>query len=64
MHFEKDFLAVSRIADEKPSDDGQYGLAMRVVVPQLNETEFGFYFINYHSRLPIISGRTGTAGGG
>jgi len=61
--FEEDFLAVKRIGDDKPSDDGQYGLAMRVVVPQLNETEFGFYFINYHSRLPIISGRTGTQAG-
>ena len=61
--FEEDFLAVTRIGDDKPSDDGQYGLAVRVVVPQLNETEFGFYFINYHSRLPIISGRTGTQAG-
>ncbi len=61
--FEEDFLGVTRIKDEKPSDDGQYGLAMRVVVPQLNETEFGFYFMNYHSRLPIISGVTGTEAG-
>jgi hypothetical protein len=61
--FENDFLGVLRSGDEKPSDDGQYGLAMRVVVPQLNDTEFGFYFINYHSRVPVINGRTGTAAG-
>ena len=29
----------------------------------LNGTEFGLFFINYHSRLPLISGRTGTQAG-
>ena len=24
----------------------------------LNDTDFGFYFLNYHSRLPLLSGRT------
>ncbi len=46
-----------------PGDSGQYGLALRWIVPQLNETEFGFYYINYHSRLPYISGRSGTLAG-
>jgi len=55
--------AVPRGPTDHASDDGQYGLAMRVFVPQLNETEFGFYFMNYHSRLPIISAKTGTAAG-
>ena len=36
---------------------------MRVYAPGLNDTEFGFYFINYHSRLPTLSGVTGTANG-
>ena len=44
-------------------NDGQYGLAMRVYAPSINNTEFGFYYMNYHSRLPIISGRTGSATG-
>ena len=39
-----------------PSDSGQYGLAFRWFVESLNSTEFGFYFLNYHSRLPLISG--------
>ncbi len=59
--FEPDFLAVSRMRDNKPKDDGQYGLAMRVFAPGLNDSEFGFYFINYHSRLPLISAWTGSA---
>lgn len=57
------FMMVPRGQDEKPSDDGQYGLAMRVYAPGLNDTEFGFYFINYHSRLPTLSGVTGSANG-
>ncbi|MGK2907935.1 MAG: DUF1302 domain-containing protein [Desulfuromonadales bacterium] len=57
------FMMVPRGEDETPSDDGQYGLAMRVYAPGLNNTEFGFYFINYHSRLPTLSGVTGTADG-
>ncbi len=57
------FMMVPRDGDNKPSDDGQYGLAMRVYAPGLNDTEFGFYFINYHSRLPVLSGITGTQTG-
>jgi hypothetical protein len=57
------FLGISRTADNTPSDSGQFGLAYRVFVPDWNDTEFGFYFINYHSRLPIISARTGTNAG-
>jgi hypothetical protein len=59
--FEPDFLGVSRMGDDKPSDDGQYGVAMRILVPALNDTEFGIYYINYHSRLPVISAKTGSA---
>ena len=39
-----------------PGDGGQYGVALRWFVESLNATEFGFYFLNYHSRLPLISG--------
>jgi hypothetical protein len=52
---------VGRSADRNASDSGQYGLALRLFAPGLNDTEFGFYFINYHSRLPIINAITGTA---
>ncbi len=52
---------ISRAATQEASNDGQYGLAFRVFAPELNDTEFGFYFINYHSRFPIINARTGTA---
>jgi len=59
--FDPTFLGVPRSADRKPKDGGQYGLSLRWLVPQLNDTEFGFYYANYHSRTPIISGQAGTA---
>ncbi|MGR3219577.1 MAG: DUF1302 domain-containing protein [Candidatus Anammoxibacter sp.] len=45
------------------SEGGQFGFAARAYVPALNETEFGLFYINYHSRLPILSFRTGTLAG-
>ncbi len=47
-----------RTADRDAKDNDQFGIAMRWFVPELNETEFGFYFIQYHSRLPTVGGRT------
>ena len=61
--FDPYFLNVFRRADEEPEDSGQWGVALRYLAEGLNNTEFGFYFVNYHSRLPILSGRTGTAQG-
>src|SRR5688572_1853421 len=49
-----------RVADRNPSDDGQYGLALRYLASELNNTEFGLYYMNYHSRTPVFSGIKGT----
>jgi len=49
-----------RTADHNPSDDGQYGVAFRYLASGLGDTEFGFYFMNYHSRTPILSANKGT----
>ena len=37
------------------SDDGQYGLALRWYAEAINDTEFGFYYVNYHSKLPSLA---------
>ncbi len=39
-------------------DQGQYGLRLTWFAEALNETEFSFYHINYHSQRPLISGET------
>ncbi|MFC1778463.1 DUF1302 domain-containing protein [Pseudomonadota bacterium] len=48
--------SVPRIEGEDPSNSGQYGASLRWFVESMNSTEFGFYFLNYHSRLPVASG--------
>jgi len=53
-------LAVPRVDTNYPSDSGQWGLALRYFAEKLNGTEFGFYFLNYHSRLPLNSGNAVT----
>ncbi len=47
--------AVSRAATEHASDSGQFGVAARLFVEELNNTEFGLYYLKYHSRTPVIS---------
>ena len=37
------------------SDSGQYGLALRWFAEALNDTELGFYRVNYHSKLPSLA---------
>jgi hypothetical protein len=49
-----------RTADHNPSDHGQWGLAFHYLARDLNSTEFGFYFENYHSRIPLFSAVKGT----
>src|SRR5690554_3014351 len=41
--------------DKEASDSGQFGVAFRWFAPALNNTEFGFYAMNYHSRNPFYS---------
>jgi hypothetical protein len=48
--------AVPRDPDRFADDSGQYGVALRYFSPELNNTEFGFYYLNYHSRVPVLSG--------
>lgn len=42
----------------KPSNGGQYGAKFAYYSPELNDTEFAVYYMNYHSRRPVISGIT------
>jgi hypothetical protein len=51
--------AIFRGADNEPGSSGQWGINFRYL-SNFNNTEFGFYYMNYHSRLPTISARTPT----
>lgn len=54
--------AIPRGDDRRPDDLKQYGVAVRMLAPKLNDTEFGLYYANYRSRSPVISARTPTRG--
>jgi hypothetical protein len=46
---------LGRGQDHIARDDGQYGIRASVYLEELGGTEIGFYFQNYHSRLPIVN---------
>ncbi len=47
-------LGVPRLFENRPSDQGQFGAALRYYVEPI-ETEFGAYFIRFHHRYPVVS---------
>jgi hypothetical protein len=44
-------------SNDEPSDSGQFGIALRYYAEELNETEFGLYYMQYHNKVPVIAGR-------
>lgn len=52
--------AIMRGKDKEPGSSGQYGVNLRWLAHGLKDTEFAFYYMNYHSRLPVISAKTPT----
>jgi hypothetical protein len=58
------FQAIPRLPDQLPPDAGQYGFRFKYYLPNFSQgTELGFYFLNYTSRLPVVSAVTGTQAG-
>ena len=54
-------VAVPRADDRRPSDTGQFGAALRYFSPRLGDTEFGLFYLRYHSRLPLLTGTAVTS---
>lgn len=50
---------VLRVADVgkdlNARDSGQFGVSFKYIAEELNSTEFGAYFVNYHGKEPVIS---------
>lgn len=53
--------AFARAENRNAKDSGQWGAALKYYSPELGDTEFGLYYLRYHSRLPIISGTAVTS---
>lgn len=50
-----DYLVVADTsAKQAADDDGQWGFSFKYYSEELNDTEFGFYFVNYNSHVPYI----------
>ena len=52
--------AILRGTDLEPKNAGQYGVNLRWLAENLHQTEFGLFYLKYHSRLPMVSARTPT----
>ncbi len=51
---------IPRDLDHEGNNFTQYGANLKLSVPALADTEFGLFFANYRSRLPVISAVTPT----
>lgn len=45
---------IQRGKDIDGDDSAQYGAALRWYVPELNDTELGFYYLRYNMQVPMI----------
>ncbi|SUD33317.1 type V secretory pathway, adhesin AidA [Pseudomonas fluorescens] len=60
VNINEEGVLVKRGPDRDARDSGQFGVAMHYNFEPL-DTEFGAYFMNYHSRAPIFSARGASA---
>ena len=59
-----DFQTIPRLGDHKPLQSGQFGVNFKLYLPNFGQgTQLGLYFLNYTSRLPVVSLATGTRAG-
>jgi hypothetical protein len=61
LGFDPDFMRIPGLESHEPSDQGQGGVTVQLIVPRLNSTKLALHFLNYHSRLPIVNARTADA---
>jgi hypothetical protein len=48
-------LKVANVTEDiNAKNDGQYGFSFKYIAEELNSTEFGAYFVNYHAKEPTI----------
>ncbi|MGL4317239.1 MAG: DUF1302 domain-containing protein [Pseudomonas sp.] len=56
LNGENGYVAGARYGKEHDArDDGQFGVALRYLAEDWNNTEFSLYYLNYHSKVPFLS---------
>ncbi len=58
LGFDANFMKIPGAGVERPNEQGQFGVTVQTFLPDLNDAKVALHFINYHSRLPLVSGRT------
>jgi hypothetical protein len=61
LGFDENFQRLPGLNRDRPGDTGQFGAALIGILPDSNATKLGLHYIRYHSRLPLLMGRTGDA---
>jgi hypothetical protein len=61
LGFDPAFMRIPGYDSREPSDQGQGGFTVQAILPRLNSTKIALHFINYHSRLPLVSALTADA---
>jgi len=61
LGFDADFMRIPGHGTDEPSDQGQFGVTVQTILPELNSTKLAVHYAKYHSRLPIVSSRTANA---
>ena len=61
LGFDPDFMRTPGHGSDVPSSQGQGGATVQWIVPRLNSTRLALHFLNYHSRLPLVSARSADA---
>jgi hypothetical protein len=60
LGFDEDYQKLDGRLRDTPSDLGQYGIALIGFLPGRTALKTGFHYMRYHSRLPLLSTRTGS----
>jgi hypothetical protein len=58
LGFDPDFFKLPGLHVEDPDDQGQFGVTLSAILPDSNATKLAVHLVRYHSRLPLINGRT------
>jgi hypothetical protein len=58
LGFDRNFMKIPSRGRDTPDDQGQFGFTIQSFFQALNGAKLALHFVNYHSRLPLISGRT------
>jgi hypothetical protein len=58
LGFDANFMKLPGLDRDPPKNGEQYGFTLTAIVPEWNATKLSWHYIRYHSRLPLVNGRT------